>query len=281
MKQILLPTDFSDNSWNAISYAVHLFKGDECTFHVFNAYTPTIYKVDYALEYPSEYGYIDKAEDESKEELDKLLAKISKVKTKSSKHTFKTYARFESISSLISEFLKSLEIDLIVMGTQGATGAKEVLFGSTTVHVLKSAKCPVLAIPSNFSYENPHEILFPTDLNVSFNSSQLSILKEIVTHHHARLNAMHVSSGYELSNSQKQNQQLLEDIFKHSAYLFHNIKTMSVTEAINEFQIKNKTNLLVMINNKHSFFQNIFFKNTITQIGFHLKTPFLVIPKLA
>jgi nucleotide-binding universal stress UspA family protein len=92
---------------------------------------------------------------------------------------------------------------------------------------------------------------------------------------------MHVSSGYELSNSQKQNQQLLEDIFKHSAYLFHNIKTMSVTEAINEFQIKNKTNLLVMINNKHSFFQNIFFKNTITQIGFHLKIPFLVIPTLA
>jgi len=32
MKKILLPTDFSDNSLNAIRYAVQLFKGEKCTF---------------------------------------------------------------------------------------------------------------------------------------------------------------------------------------------------------------------------------------------------------
>ncbi|WP_373282945.1 universal stress protein [Aquaticitalea lipolytica] len=34
MKNILLPTDFSDNSWNAIKYALQLFKDEKCTFHL-------------------------------------------------------------------------------------------------------------------------------------------------------------------------------------------------------------------------------------------------------
>ena len=60
-------------------------------------------------------------------------------------------------------------MDLIVMGTKGASGLKEVLFGSNTVHVIKNAKCPVLAVPSEFVFESPREILFPSDYEVSFN----------------------------------------------------------------------------------------------------------------
>ncbi len=34
MKCILLPTDFSINSWNAIQYGLSMFKETECTFHL-------------------------------------------------------------------------------------------------------------------------------------------------------------------------------------------------------------------------------------------------------
>ncbi|MEO5790216.1 MAG: universal stress protein [Gelidibacter sp.] len=43
MKNILLPTDFSNNSWNALRYAIKLFENDHCTFHLFTAYTPVVY----------------------------------------------------------------------------------------------------------------------------------------------------------------------------------------------------------------------------------------------
>jgi len=89
---------------------------------------------------------------------------------------------------------------------------------------------------------------------------------------------MHVSDTHTLNERQKSNLQELEDIFKGNAFLFHEVKSMNITEAIDEFQIKNKINLLVMLNNKHSFFENVFFKNTIHQIGFHIKIPFLVMP---
>ena len=49
MKNILLPTDFSENSWNAIKYALQLFKTETCKFYLLNAYTPIIYDVEYVL----------------------------------------------------------------------------------------------------------------------------------------------------------------------------------------------------------------------------------------
>ena len=156
--------------------------------------------------------------------------------------------------------------------------AKEVLFGSNTVHVFKEIKSKILAIPSNFEYEHIHEILFPTDLEVSFNNSQLNMLQELAATNCSRVNAVHVSTGQELTEIQKNNIQKLESMFKNTAFLFHQIKSMNIIEAINEFQIKHKINLLVMLNNKHSFFENLFFKNTINQIGFNLNIPFLVIP---
>ena len=278
MKHILLPTDFSENSWNAIDYAIQLFKKEECTFHILNTYTPVIYHVEYVLGYPAQYGLGDAVRNTAEENLENFITKIKNKFNDNPKHEFRTYARFDTLISGIKEFVESHDIHLIVMGTKGATGAKEVLFGSNTVHVFKEIKLPVLAIPSEFGFEPPHEILFPTDLVVDYKGSKLKILEQLVKDNHARLNVLHVSTGYELTELQKQNIENLESTFEDSAFLFHNVKTMNLVEAINKFQVKHKINLLAMINNKHSFFENLFFENTINQIGFHLNVPFLVIP---
>ena len=278
MKRILLPTDFSDNSWNAITYAVELFKDEACTFYLLNTYTPVIYHVEYVLGYPAQFGLGDAVRNTSQENLNELVLKLSDKFGHNPKHKFETSARFDTLISGIKDFVEAHNIDLIIMGTKGATGAEGVLFGSNTVHVFKEIKCPIMAIPSNFKFEAPHEILFPTDLEVNYKNSLLNILQEIASSHHSRVNAMHVSTGNKLTDYQENNKLNLESIFKNTAYLFHNIKSMNILEAINEFQMKHKINLLVMINNKHSFFENLFFKNTINQIGFHLNIPFLVIP---
>lgn len=278
MKHILLPTDFSDNSWNAIVYAIKLFKKETCTFYLLNTYTPIIYNVEYVLGYPAQFGLGDAIRNASQENLKEMVERISETFKDNSKHTFRTLARFNTIISGIKEFLSENKTDLIVMGTKGATGAKEVLFGSNTVHVFKEIKCPVLAIPSDFEFEKPHEILFPTDLEVDYNAFQLDILKQLAKANNARINALHVSTGYDLTDKQINNQLELENQFKTISYLFHHYKSMNVTEAIDRFQIKSKINLITMINNKHSFFENLFFRSTLNQIGFNLNVPFLVLP---
>lgn len=278
MKNILLPTDFSENSWNAINYAIQLYKDEDCTFHLFNAYTPIIYHVEYVLVNPAQFGLGDAIREASMQSLNKLLNRITKKFKDNPNHKFETISRFDALVPGIKELIDERHIDIIVMGTKGATGAKEVLFGSNTVHVFRHVKCPIIAIPSNFEYESPLEILFPTDLEVEYQRTHLDLLVDIAEAHHSRVNVMHVSTGYDLTEAQKQHKLELEDLFKSTAYIFHDYEITEVEIAINEFQQKQKINLLVMINNKHSFFENLFFKNTISQIGFHLNIPFMVIP---
>ena len=62
---------------------------------------------------------------------------------------------------------------------------------------------------------------------------------------------------------------------KHASY---RVEDQDIPQAINEFQKSTYVQLLMMVNNKHSFFENLFFKPIIKQIGFHLNIPFLVIP---
>ncbi|TCK64816.1 nucleotide-binding universal stress UspA family protein [Winogradskyella wandonensis] len=277
MKKILLPTDFSDNSWNAIVYALQLFKQEDCKFYFLNTYTPVVYQIEYVPMGAAQYGLVDAIKDTAEAKMTKLLDKIKKD-FKNPKHTFETITVFSTLITEIKHIAEIKGIDYIVMGTKGATGAKEVLFGSNTVQVFKNVKCPVIAVPDGFEFERPLEILFPSDYEVAFKDKHLKSILDIVKLYNSRLNIMHVSYGYDLSDKQVKNKGLLEKYFNNQAPLFHDIRNENVTDAIDKFQIKHKINLLVMLNNKHSFFENLFFKSTLSQIGFHLHIPLLVIP---
>ena len=277
MKKILLPTDFSDNAFNAIKYAVQLFKDEDCTFYLLNTYTPAIYYIEYVPLNPDPSGLSTAIKENLLKDLNAIVEKL-KTEFNNPKHQFETIAAFNTLTFEITEITKERHIDYIVMGTKGATGAKEILFGSNTVHVLKNAKCPVLAIPSNFAYETPHELLFPSDYGVNFQEKHVQPIVDIAVLHHGRINVLNVSYGYDLTEEQKKNKKKLESYFKNIAYLFHSVIDQDIPEAITMFQQKTRVNLLVMINNKHSFFENLFFKSNINQIGFHLNIPFLVIP---
>ena len=230
-------------------------------------------------------GYIHYIVNEQKKEIKALWLQISVIAAATAKE-FSKYQKikdeiisvFNTLTAEIIDLVEEKAIDYVVMGTKGATGAKEVLFGSNTVHVFKSIKCAVLAIPQNFKFETPHEILFPTDYEIEFTKKQLQPLIDVTSLYISRVNILNVSYGYELSEIQEKNKKELEKLFENTAYLFHSVANESVPEAISEFQLRARINLLVMINNKHSFFENLFFKNTVNQIGFHLNIPFLLIP---
>ena len=277
MIKILLPTDFSDNSWNAIKYALQLYQNQECNFSLLHSYTPMIYQVELMQSSSLKFQVMDAVKEASKKRLDEFEQRIS-AEFNNPKHTFSQILSFNTLTAEINELYQGNVIDIIIMGTKGATGLTEVLFGSNTIHVLKKMKCPVLAIPSDFSFETPHEILFPSDYEIDFQEKQLQPLMDIASTYHARINILHVFYGKELTEKQKENRKKLERYLKSIAHLFHDIKNENIPKAITEFQLKARINLLVMINNKHSFFENLFFKSTINQIGFHLNVPFLVIP---
>jgi len=278
MKKIVLPTDFSDNALNAINYALQLFKDKECTFYLLNTYTPMIYTYEYQInadQYMMEA--VDLVKKNSQTRLDELLISLKK-KYNNPKHTYTTISSFSVLSDEVVDFTVKHNIDLVLMGTKGASKAREVLFGSNTIHVIKKAKCPVLVIPENFNFEIPKEILFPTDYKIDFQLTDLKSMIEIAKMYNPRINILHTFTDNELSKDQKKNKQALDNFFSNTAHLFHNVSGQKLNDAIEQFQLRAKINLLVMINTRHSFFEKLFSKSAIHEIVLHLNIPLLVIP---
>ena len=277
MKRILLPTDFSENAFNAISYAVQLFAGDECIFYLLNTYTPVASTAGMMVNSYSALQLEEITRAGSERGLDLIEEKLLKEYS-NPKHTFKKLTAFNLLVSEIVACVKEYKVDLIIMGTQGATGAKEIFLGTHTMFTIKKVKCPVIAVPSGFKYEPPKEILFATDYRFYTSNKYLSLLKELCIVNKSKLNILNAYHSVPLDQGQEKTKDYLDDFFKEISHLFHIAEGSDIPEAVTKFQETRKINLLVMIHNKHSFFENLLFKPVINEMVYHTNVPFLVIP---
>ncbi len=280
MKKILLPTDFSDNAWNAICYAQLLFKEEQCDFHILHTYTPTFYRLDYMMGGPTYSAIPDMGVEVAQAGLEKTLIDI-KNNFDNPKHSFQTFSTFNTPVNEIIERTTSKKFDLIIMGTQGATGAKEIFLGSHTVHVIRRSTTPVLAVPQGYAFKELKSVVFSTDYLDTYQGKNLKILKFLVKLHHAKLTVLHIKEEYELSDEQKDNKQSLNALFKNLNPDIIEERGKLMPNAIQEYIEEHKSELLIMMNKKHSFFERILNKQNLDTIGYHTKIPLLVLPETA
>tara|TARA_R110000868_G_scaffold200671_1_gene448169 strand:- start:14078 stop:14932 length:855 start_codon:yes stop_codon:yes gene_type:complete len=277
MRKILLPTDFSDNAWNAIVYALEFFKNERCIFYILHTYTPAYYRLDYMMGGPSFSAIPDIGIDIALEGLDKTLADIN-TQYPNKKHEFKTVSAFNILTDEIQELTEKENIDLIVMGTQGATGAKEIFLGTHTVHVIRKSKKPVLVIPNEYKYKAVNSILFPSDYTNTIKLSELALLIDIIKLQEAKLQILNVKDTYDLTPEQKTNKEIIDSHFKNIDHSFTELKGKLMPEAIHDYINDNPIGLLAMMNHKHTFLERLIVKSNVDSIVYHTTIPFLVMP---
>jgi nucleotide-binding universal stress UspA family protein len=277
MKHILLPTDFSKNAYNAISYAVQLYKDVVCKFYILHSDVPVSSGAEDLVDSYSILTLQEKQKETAEEKLKEIENRLKK-KYNNINHTFITIASFNLLISEIKEVIKENNIDLVIMGTKGATGAKELFIGTNTMQIIKKIKCPVIAIPSEFKYEKPKDILFPTNYEVSKSNKYLALIKKICEEHNSRLHILNVYLDIPLKEKQEQTEAFLDIYFKDISHIFHSPESQDLIEAIENFETANKVNFLIMIQNHHNFFENLLFKPVVNQMVYHTNIPFLVIP---
>ena len=169
-------------------------------------------------------------------------------------------------------------IDCIVMGTKGASGLKEVFLGSETMHVIKKATIPVIGVPDSYQYRDLKDVLFATDYNTGDTQKGLALLEELCASHISRLIFLNAYYGVQLDKNQLKNKEALDTYFKRDAHLNEIADGMDVLEAIEDFQSKHRIDLLVLVHNKHNFFENLLFTPVIRKIVHHSSVPFMILP---
>lgn len=277
MRKILLTTDFSDNAWNAIVYALAFFKNEVCYFYILHTYTPAFYRIDYMMGGPSFSAIPDIGVAIALEGLDKTLADI-KTQYPNKKHEFKTVSAFNILTDEIQELTEKENIDLIVMGTQGATGAKEIFLGTHTVHVIRKSKKPVFVIPNEYKYKAVKSILFPSDYTNAIKFSELALLIDIIKLQEAKLKILNVKDTYDFTPEQKKNKEIIDLHFKDIDHSFTQLSGKLMPEAIHDYINDNPIGLLAMMNHKHPFFERLIVKSNVDSIVYHTTIPFLVMP---
>lgn len=274
-KRVLLPTDFSKNALNAIRYALDLYKGQICDFYFLNAFTVNGYSIDNMMvPEPGERAY-EAAKKQSEDKFAKLMD-VLKLHSDNSKHTYHTIATYNSLLFAIKDTIAKKDIDIVFMGTKGATGSESVVFGTNTVDMMENVtECPVMAIPENVRFSTPKEIVFPTDFKTSFKRKELNYLIEIAQYHKAFIRILHIVKEAELNSEQRSNKELLETIFKHTEHSYHTLSDLKVQSGISAFIDSRDSDMIAFVNKKHSFFGNIFSKPLVKQMGYHSKIPVL------
>lgn len=276
MKKILISTDFSETATNAIFYTLELFKYDKCDITIIHAFADEVYEssVDMSRDYFEDYR--DKIEINVNKRLQKVIAQMLE-RSPNPRHIYNRISSFSSIVDAINNFVEKEDVDLVVMGTKGQTNNANILFGSNTINVIKYVKCPVLSVPVSYHDMHPENILFPTDYMIPFNKRGFKLVSCIAKNYAAKVHFLYVSTLKHLSHRQQDNRAFIDYCFDNNKVEFSQLPEINVTKAINTTIDTKKIDLLVMINRRDSYLENMLYNSKIVDLGLHIKIPFLVI----
>jgi len=281
MQTILIPTDFSENSLNALKYAVEVYKDSPAKIYILHAYADEVYEAMSESMDEDEFVTIsDQVHQETKKSLTDFKNKIETF-SKNPEHSFEIIADFGQLVDSVNELVNRKNIDLVVMGTKGVSEDKNITFGSNTLQVIKYVNCPVLAVPSIYGEAAPQNLLFPTDFMLPYKARELALVSGIAKRFNTQIHLLHVSKFQSLSKRKRDNKQLLKNKFFENKVSSHVNSSSDITSGINTFVKENKIDMLVMVNTRHSYLENVLYESTIEKIGLHIHIPFLVLQNLA
>lgn len=277
MKKILIPTDFSENSWNAIKYALNFFESTTCNFYILHVNSLANLVGAETIYIPTQDAVAEAFTIPSKKKLQDILNRI-KLLPANTKHKFYTLTDYNFFIDSIRKHIDEKKIDLIVMGTKGASGLKQIIIGSNTGDVITKVQCTTLVVPENAEYVNPKEIAFPTDYTLFYSSETLKPLSEIIEMHNSTIRILHINKRHAVLNEEQlKNKEYLEDYFSSCVYSSHFLTNTNIEDAIQCFVESRDINIITMVAKNLNYFQKILFSPTVTEIGYHTDIPFLVL----
>ncbi len=272
MKTILIPTDFSEVSKNAVEYGILLAKEKNAQvvlLHVFHI--PVV-----ATDDPVLATSFDQMEEDNMTFLKDIESELR------TKYNFTNV--IESINKPgflideISEIVKEKSPDLIVMGITDAGKLSELFISSKSIGVIKKINCPVIIIPGRARYQKVSTIVFACDIEKTENISALEKVKEFVQLFDAKLLIFNKVENYEDKEREEPifNEKFTA-LFQDIPHSIHFATGEELVISINAFIDMNNADLLIMIHKKHAFFSQLFRESNTKKMAFHSHIPLLAI----
>lgn len=278
MKNILFPTDFSQNAENALNFAIEIARKVKGHLVLFHAYSVQLIDPNMPAEiYLSAYQEEEKSAKESLEELSRRIIDSNKDENGNSLFTVDAIVTQGLVVDEVLSLINDFKIDLVIMGTHGASGITELILGSNTSSIIEKAHVPVLAIPHNAIYSRIRNIVYAYD-DIKSGLPSFQRLLEFAGIYDSEITLLHIID--EASNTTEMNRQEFEKIKESVTYdkiRLELVKEENVLEGINDYVNSNDVDVLAMAIRKRTLFDKIFNKSLTKKMAYHTKVPLLAL----
>lgn len=273
MKKILVPTDFSKNADNALDYAVQIAKKTNSKIILFHVFYIAYYSYDTPMDFMSEQSF--QIQENTKNNLVGLCEKV--------KQTFGLECEYISKEGFVVDSILGIseeeDVDMIIMGTKGASGIKEMLMGSNTAKVINRTSCTLIAVPEKASYDGIQKIAYATDYNKN-DINSIKLLVEFAEVEHSEIKIIHVVDGenkyeYEESFLKKYEGKIKKKI-NYIDISYQLIFGVDVEKKLEQYLKKESISLLGISTKKRNLFRRIFGKSITRKLVYHTKIPLIV-----
>ena len=275
MKSILLPTDFSKNSFNAINYAAELFKNEVCEFYIINIQKASSFVSDDLMTMTSSATIYHTLIDIAKKSISNVINELKETYN-NDLHEFYSIVDYDNFVDGINQACVTRNIDLIIMGTKGASGAEKVLFGSNTARVMQRCNTPVLAIPDGCKFNGLNKIALASNYSIKYNKEDLQSLLDISNLYKSSIDILYVTTQEDLTQNQENNKAFLDTYFGNIKHEFVNLEKKNVFKAVQQYIKNNDIKVLAMTSRYHPFFERLFTKHLVETFVSKIDIPFLV-----
>lgn len=190
MKKILVPCDFSKQAVNAFRFALDIARqsgGEVHLVHVIEI--PVLHDSVLMPVLSFEEALLKELKQKSDVEYGKLLKKYA-----STEDTVKPTVQFGAPARVIINYIKEAGIDLVLMGTRGATGFKEYTVGSNAEKVVRNSPVPVIAIKGYPKLDSIKNIVLPNTLHTEVQENLLMKVKAMQTFFKAHLHIVWINT---------------------------------------------------------------------------------------
>jgi nucleotide-binding universal stress UspA family protein len=277
MMNILIPTDFSENSHNAMAYALAYFSEVAVNFyvlHVSQIYTAARDEIE--VHFPASHTEMPTVQGASA--LMKETIQTYKSQTKNQNHLFFPLHEQFNLVEAIRKQVAEKEIDYILMGTRGTTRLNGHEMGSNTCDVITKVKCPIIVIPENAKFHGVKNVAFLTDYNCIYRNKIISRLSETLDLHNSPLRVLHIKAqNTELTAAQTDNKGFLHYFFKEKKHSFHYVENKEMEEGIQDFVETWDIGLVSIVAKNLNLIQRLLLRPAIKTLGYTLNVPFLVL----
>ncbi len=275
MKTILVPTDFSKNAGNALKFAMALAEKENAGIIVLHAWEIAYPISEIPLGTDMIAEKMSEAEIDSIRQLNRLCAEMHA----SANVKLVKMNKQGSVVDTVLDIANEEAVDLVIMGTKGASGLEEIFMGSNTAKVIQKVSCPIIAVPEAAVFRGLKKITYATN----YQTGDMRALKKvagIAALFKASITLLHVTDK-DYSNGEAQ--LLLESFaakvrrkIQFGEVSFRLMYGSDIESKLDEYTRDNQTDLLVMSTVHPNLFDRLFSNNLVKTMSYHIQVPLMV-----